>query len=79
VTLQVPVQFGEMGQHYDGNDCGSSNVDAIMNWADANGVGYQAWQWNPWGTCLDLITEFDGTVANSNYARAVKAHYLTRP
>jgi hypothetical protein len=79
VAAQVPLQFGETGEDYDAVDCSSSKIAGIMNWADAHGVGYQAWQWNVWGNCLDLISDFNGTVANNDYARWVKAHYATRP
>jgi hypothetical protein len=35
------------------------------------------WQWDLWGTCLDLISDFDGTPAGSDYATWVHAHYAT--
>jgi hypothetical protein len=79
VSAQVPVQLGETGEHYEATDCDSSAIAQIMTWADAHGVGYQAWQWNTWGNCLDLIASFDGTVAANGYARWVKSHYATRP
>jgi hypothetical protein len=79
VAAQVPLVFGETGQDYSAGDCGSGKVAAIIDWADAHDVGYEAWQWNTWGNCLDLIADFDGTVANSAYARWIKSHYATRP
>jgi hypothetical protein len=79
VAAQVPLQFGETGEDYNAASCASTNTAAFMSWADAHGVGYQAWQWNTWGNCLDLIADFNGTAANSNYARYVKSHYATRP
>ncbi|MEU6431053.1 hypothetical protein ABZ860_34570 [Microbispora sp. NPDC046973] len=38
---------GEIGQ----NTCAHDYIDKVMNWADANGVGYLAWTWNAWGAC----------------------------
>ena len=44
-------QFGETGETYDDSSCGSTNIATFMNWADAHGVGYQAWVWDTWGNC----------------------------
>jgi hypothetical protein len=78
VAAQVPVVFGETGETYDDSSCGSANVSTFMNWADAHGVGYEAWTWNTWGTCGSLISSFSGTPANA-YASWVKSHYATLP
>ena len=45
VAAQVPVTAGEIGQ----NTCAHDYIDQVMAWADAHGVGYLAWTWNPWG------------------------------
>jgi hypothetical protein len=79
VAAQVPLLFGETGETYAADDCGSTNIQRIIGWADAHGVGYAAWQWDPWHTCLDLITGFDGSVADSDYARWVHDHYASLP
>jgi hypothetical protein len=79
VAAQVPLVFGETGQDYSAGDCGSGKVAAIIDWADAHNVGYEAWQWNTWGNCLDLIADFSGRVANSNYARFIHEHFAGRP
>ena len=71
----VPVVFGE---DYN-NSCGSTTTAQIVNWADQNGVGYEAWAWNTWGQCSDLIARFDGTVAPSSYARWIHDHYVGLP
>ena len=78
VADAVPVVFGEYGEDYD-NSCGSMATSQIVNWADQNGVGYEAWAWNTWGRCSDLIADFDGTVAASSYARWVHDHYVGLP
>jgi hypothetical protein len=81
VVAQVPLIFGETGESYDASACSSTtHIARFLTWADAHGVGYEAWQWNPWGNCLDLTTDaFDGSVANNAYARYVHDHYATRP
>jgi len=78
VAQVVPVLFGETGETYDDSSCTGDNMRVILPWADARNIGYAAWTWNTWGTCLSLITAFDGTVRNSGYAQYVKQHLLTR-
>jgi hypothetical protein len=77
VAKKVPVQAGEIGQ----NTCAHDYIDQVMAWADANGVGYSAWTWNPWGVCNssgnDLILDWNGT-PTSTYGEAYKAHMLTQ-
>jgi hypothetical protein len=77
VAAVVPVTFGEYGEHYN-DSCNSTNTSAMINWADANGVGYEAWTWDTWGTCSDLIANFNGTVANSAFAQWIHTHYLAQ-
>jgi endoglucanase len=50
----------------------------MLNWADAHGVGYEAWTWDTWGNCSSLISDFNGTPANS-YGSYVRSHYLAGP
>ncbi|MGP3968090.1 glycoside hydrolase family 5 protein [Streptomyces sp. 6N223] len=73
VAAEVPVQVGEFGQ----DTCAHDYVDQVMEWADANGVGYTAWTWNPWGCSGGnvLIEDWDGT-PTSTYGEAVKAHII---
>src|SRR5256714_626050 len=78
VAASVPLLFGETGETYDASSCGSTNVATFMNWADAHGVGYEAWTWDTWGNCSSLINDFNGTPANA-YATWVKNHYLSLP
>ena len=77
VAAQVPVQAGEIGQ----NTCAHDYIDQVMAWADAHGVGYTAWTWNPWGVCdssgNDLITDWNGT-PTSTYGEGFQAHLLTQ-
>jgi hypothetical protein len=76
IAQQVPLIFGETGETYDDSDCGSSYISTFMNWADAHGVGYEAWTWDTWGTCGSLISDYNGTPANA-YASWVRNHYVT--
>jgi len=78
VAASVPLIFGETGETYDDSSCGSTNISTFMNWADAHGVGYEAWTWDVWGDCGSLISNFDGTPANA-YGTWVRTHYLTLP
>jgi hypothetical protein len=75
VAAKVPVQAGEIGQ----NTCAHDYTDQVMAWADANGVGYTAWTWNPWGCSQGnvLITDWNGT-PTSTYGEGFKAHLLTQ-
>jgi hypothetical protein len=74
VAKRVPLIFGETGESYDDSDCGSSAIARIMGWADAHGVGYEAWTWDTWGTCGSLISSYAGT-PNGAYGSWVRAHY----
>jgi hypothetical protein len=76
VVAQVPLVLGETGETFDGSSCGASNIAAILRWADAHNVGYEAWTWNTWGNCSALISDDDGT-PNSAYARFVRNHYTS--
>ncbi len=73
VAEQVPVQVGEFGQ----DTCAHDYVDQVMDWADANGIGYTAWTWNPWGCSGGsvLITDWNGT-PTSTYGEGVREHLL---
>jgi hypothetical protein len=76
VAAQVPLIFGETGETYDSSSCGSTNISAFMTWADAHGVGYEAWVWDTWGDCGSLINNVNGTPANA-YAQWVHDHYVS--
>ena len=76
VAKQVPVVAGEIGQ----NSCNHDFIDQVMNWADANGIGYLAWTWNVWGVCNssgnDLITDTNGTPTQT-FGQGFHDHLLT--
>ena len=45
-----------------------------VTWADAHGVGYEAWTWDTWGTCLSLIAT-DAGAPYSGYGQWVQSYY----
>lgn len=75
ITKVAPMIFGETGETYDGSDCYPNYIPTFMNWADAHGVGYEAWTWDTWGGCGVLISDYNGTPANA-WASWVQQHYL---
>jgi endoglucanase len=77
LVKSFPLIFGETGETYDGSDCGSSYISTFLPWADAHGVGYEAWTWDTWGGCGVLISDYGGTPANA-WAQWVQTHYLSR-
>ena len=53
----LPLVIGEFGwNHSDGDP----DEDAIMEIAEANGIGYLGWMWSG-GGYLDMVTDFDTT------------------
>ena len=44
MAAKVPVVTGEFGE----NDCAHGYADGYMAWADAHGLSYLGWTWNPW-------------------------------
>lgn len=70
VAASVPVVTGEIGE----NDCGHAFVDGYLAWADAHGVSYLGWTWNPWD-CSNgpaLITDWAGTA--TPYGAGLRDH-----
>ncbi len=65
----MPFAAGEFGESVNGNVCGTSGIDTLMNWFDAHGAGYLGWVWDTWGTScgdLSLITNYNGTPHSPN-------------
>jgi endoglucanase len=75
LAQQVPVVLGEFGQ----DDCGFDYMQRLVNWADADGIGYLAWTWNPWGcsTGAVLIKDWNGT-PEPGVGEGMKAHLLSQ-
>ena len=51
-------------------------MSVVLSWADAHNVSYQAWTWNTWGTCLSLISNFNGTANTTSPPGAQYATYI---
>jgi endoglucanase len=79
ITKVVPLIFGETGETYQGSDCYPNYIPTFMDWANKNGVGYEAWTWDAWTSqqCGVLISDYNGTPANQ-WAAWVQTHYLSR-
>jgi hypothetical protein len=75
LAQQVPVVLGEFGQ----DNCGFDYMQRLVNWADAHGIGYLAWTWNPWGcsTGAVLIKDWNGT-PEPGVGEGMKAHLLSQ-
>jgi endoglucanase len=77
ILAAAPVVTGEIGE----DDCGHAFIDHYMPWADAAGISYLAWTWNPWGSdeaCgrdkIALIRDWSGTP--SAYGAGFRAHIM---
>ncbi len=59
VAQKLPLILGEIGEY----DCQHTFVDGVMNWADANGVGYLGWAWTvaDCGSFPSLVSDYSGT------------------
>jgi endoglucanase len=72
VARKVPVVTTELGE----GDCSHQYIDRFMRWADAVGVSYLGWSWNPTGcAALGLISSWNGSP--TRYGAALRAHLLT--
>jgi endoglucanase len=75
VAANMPVIFGEFG-----HAGGATPVNALMNWADAHGVGYLAWTWSPSSggfSQYKLILSWDGTP--NSFGQVVRDHIQAVP
>jgi len=78
IINQMPFMAGEFGESVNGNICGTTNSNTLMNWFDAHNSGYFAWTWDTWGTTcgdLSLILSYDGTPKSPNGTN-YKSHLL---
>jgi endoglucanase len=72
VALVLPVIWGEYGQA----DCGTSTVAGFLAWADLHISAYEAWTWDTWGDCLQLIANYGGTPQGA-YGNFVHDYYVS--
>lgn len=66
LAQKVPVVTGELGE----KDCASTFVQSYMQWADAHGVSYLLWAWQPADTTTcgpqKLLSNWYGSPNNKN-------------
>jgi endoglucanase len=72
VAAKVPLVIGELGADLTVGypavatscppaDSGTTGFDAtLLGWAKSHDASWLAWTWNPWGSCLALVTNFAG-------------------
>jgi Cellulase (glycosyl hydrolase family 5)/FG-GAP-like repeat len=70
VAKSVPVVTGEFGEY----DCATTYVTPYMAFADAKGISYLGWAWNPYGcgSFPALISDYTGTP--TAYGIGLKSH-----
>lgn len=71
VLASYPVVATEIGQ----DNCGGDFIAPLMGWLDSHGGGYVAWVWNTWGSCLALISDYQGT-ARGTYGQTYRDHLV---
>ncbi len=76
LAANVPVVVGETGD----NVCSAiTYVNAFLPWADAHGLSYVGWTFNPWGDCANiLVKDWSGTPSN-NYGVYFYNHLRSLP
>jgi hypothetical protein len=76
VDAGYPVLTTEYGDHDVPGTVGAPFASILLPWADALGISYHGWTWDPW---LDpdnvLIKDATGTPTDG-FGVYVKAHYL---
>jgi len=70
VFEKIPLIAAEMGQ----TDCATDFIYDVMNYADANGIGFLAWAWLPADCAKDpsIIHDFEGTA--TDYGIGLQTH-----
>ena len=71
VAREVPVVTTEVGQ----TACSATFLDRFMGWADAAGVSYLGWTWNPTGCEAPALIRSWGGVPTATGAQ-LRAHLL---
>ncbi len=83
LAATVPIVMTEFGE----NSCTSTFIGSLLQWGEAHGVGYLAWTWNAWGTCVPptppatqggrpwaLIGDFATGTPNGGYGQGYHDH-----
>jgi hypothetical protein len=77
VIQQMPFVAGETGTDNE-IGCPLSKENTFLNWMDQHGAGYMGWEWDAWGDCASLISDYNGT-ANSGWGVDYKKHLASAP
>ena len=83
VAATVPLVATEIGE----SDCMGDFITQVMTWLDGQNVGYLAWSWNAFGTCVpatktsggnpwSLTSNYGTGVPNSDYANTFYTHVM---
>ncbi len=81
IAATVPLVATEIGE----SDCMGGFITQVMSWLDSQHVGYLAWSWNAFGTCVpstkttggnpwSLTSSYNTGVPNSDYANTFYLH-----
>ena len=74
VLASVPVVASEIGE----DDCQGAFISTLVGWRESHGGSYVPWVWNTWGSCLALVSAYDGT-ATTPYGQTYKTHLAALP
>lgn len=78
LAAQVPVVTGELGE----NDCSATFVQQYIQWADAHGVSYLLWAWEPAGSqscgALRLLKNWSGAANTKSPVASLLLNHLSQ-
>jgi len=78
LAANVPVILTEVGDHSSPGTVGAPFAAIVLPWADAHGISYLGWGWDPWGGAdYDLIKDASGTPTDG-YGAYFRQHLLCR-
>jgi hypothetical protein len=76
LTAGYPVIATEFGDHDAAGTVGSPFVSNLLPWADAHGVSYTGWTWDPWADADNVLIKDASGTPTDGYGVYTKAHYL---
>ena len=71
-----PVLTTEFGDHDAAGTVGAPFVSNLLPWADAHGVSYTGWTWDPWSDADNVLIKDSSGTPTDGYGVYTKAHYL---
>jgi endoglucanase len=76
MSANVPVIITEIGDHSAAGTVDAPFASTVLPWADAHGISYLGWGWDPWGGAdNDLIKDASGNPTDG-YGRYFRQHLL---